>query len=319
MKKSILIQLSALTLVLLIGVVVYAQEDNALEVDTLTNIPNLTDFESNTRDLPSFLQNLYRYGIGIAAILAVVMITWGGFQYMMSEIPGVRTEKRARIVQAIFGLILVLLPVLVFTIINPAILDLDAGLNRVNTGQYSFEFEEREDFLGNENWGTCREFPDNAVTLFSNSDGFGGTRISDEEITFRESCCSEQGCQVLRENSLDTVGEETEIIDHKCQCGSDQLVLMEFNAEVVFVNEEDSEGFSSDPLLFARDFSRDMCLELKELSGEEQSARLLPLYEEIRLQFRDVSLRGVSGSQHPPLERIVPSTNGGIQCFDNLE
>lgn len=208
-------------LVLLAGAatVVFAQ-DNVLIVDTLTNIPELTS-EGSANNLPDFLQNLYRYGIGIAAILAVVMITYGGFQYMMSEVPGARTAKRQQIVQAIFGLILVLLPFIVFSIINPQILNLDPGFERA-------AFERREvNFGGPEECGP--PFPlagGTRIKLFE----FRSTSISSEREQLRRShlsrCCTEQvfpdgACEIDRD--ITTLSHRDAVTKTEVYCDCSQV------------------------------------------------------------------------------------------------
>ena len=56
------------------------------------------------------------------------MIIWGGIEISTQDSIGAHSEGRERITQAIFGLIIVLSPVLVFSIINPNILNLSIGL-----------------------------------------------------------------------------------------------------------------------------------------------------------------------------------------------
>ncbi len=88
---------------------------------------------ANTEGLATFFNNLYKFLIGIAAVLAIIMIIWGGLQYATQDIPGAKQEGKDRILQAIFGLILVLSPVLVFSIINPSILNLSINLPKLDT------------------------------------------------------------------------------------------------------------------------------------------------------------------------------------------
>ena len=69
----------------------------------------------------------------MAAVLAVIMIIWGGIEYSWQDIPGAKSNGKDRILQAILGLVLVLSPVLVFSIINPAILNLSINLPPLDT------------------------------------------------------------------------------------------------------------------------------------------------------------------------------------------
>ena len=69
----------------------------------------------------------------MACVLAIIMIIWGGLQYATQDIPGAKQEGKDRILQAILGLILVLSPALVFSIINPNILNLSINLKPLDT------------------------------------------------------------------------------------------------------------------------------------------------------------------------------------------
>lgn len=101
----------------------------------LAPIPGLTDTQSgaNASSLPQFLQNLYKYLIGIAAVLAVIEIIYGGLQYATQDSVSKKGEGRERIEHALLGLALVLSPALVFSIINPSILNLSLNLPALNT------------------------------------------------------------------------------------------------------------------------------------------------------------------------------------------
>lgn len=102
----------------------------------LAPIPGLTDISPTSiidpNTLATFFNNLYKYLIGLAATLAVIEIIWGGLQYATTESIGNKEEGKNRIRQAIFGLVLVLSPVLVFSIINPSILNLSLNLPPIN-------------------------------------------------------------------------------------------------------------------------------------------------------------------------------------------
>lgn len=100
----------------------------------LAPIPGLTEgATANTEGLAIFFNNLYRFAIGMAAVLAVIMIIWGGIEYSTQDVPGAKQNGKDRILQAIFGLILVLSPALVFSIINPSILNLSINLDKLDT------------------------------------------------------------------------------------------------------------------------------------------------------------------------------------------
>jgi len=103
----------------------------------LAPIPGLTDTGTtavvNSTTLATFFNNLYKYLVGAAAILAVIEITWGGIEYSTQDSISKKSDGKGRITQAILGLILVLSPVLVFSIINPSILNLSLNLPKLDT------------------------------------------------------------------------------------------------------------------------------------------------------------------------------------------
>jgi hypothetical protein len=102
----------------------------------LAPIPGLTDQSTtsviNSVSLAAFFNNLYKYLIGLAATLAVIEIIWGGLEIATKDSVSKQSDGRERITQAIFGLVLVLSPVLVFSIINPSILNLSLNLPKLD-------------------------------------------------------------------------------------------------------------------------------------------------------------------------------------------
>ncbi|MHB0865857.1 MAG: hypothetical protein ACYC1Y_03095 [Minisyncoccota bacterium] len=109
----------------------------------LAPIPGLTDTSAtsviSSTSLANFFNNLYKYLIGLAAVLAVIEIIWGGIEISTKDSVSKQSDGRERITQAILGLILVLSPVLVFSIINPSILNLSLNLPPIglNTPPYT--------------------------------------------------------------------------------------------------------------------------------------------------------------------------------------
>lgn len=103
----------------------------------LAPIYGLTDSSNtsvvNSDSLAKFLNNLYKYLIGLAATLAVIMIIWGGFEISTQDSISKQGAGREKIRGALFGLVLVLSPVLVFSVINPSILNLSINLPALDT------------------------------------------------------------------------------------------------------------------------------------------------------------------------------------------
>jgi TRAP-type C4-dicarboxylate transport system permease small subunit len=66
--------------------------------------------------------------IGICAVLAVIMIVWGGIEYMTSELISGKDAGRERIRDAVFGLILALGAWLLLYTINPQLLNSEPNI-----------------------------------------------------------------------------------------------------------------------------------------------------------------------------------------------
>ncbi len=105
----------------------------------LAPIPGLTDSGTASQVLSSgsfaaFFNNLYKFLVGLAAALAVIEIVIGGLEWSTAGDNTSKVSKgRERITQAVLGLVLVLSPVLVFSIINPTILNLNVNFQALHT------------------------------------------------------------------------------------------------------------------------------------------------------------------------------------------
>lgn len=75
----------------------------------------------------TYIPNLFRLGIGIAAGLAVLAIAYNGLKYMLSDVVTNKSEAKAGIGKALLGLLLALSCFLILRTINPALTDLDFG------------------------------------------------------------------------------------------------------------------------------------------------------------------------------------------------
>ena len=86
--------------------------------------------------LISFTNSLFTTAISIGALLAVLMIAYGGWQLMVSDIADKRREANERIQNAIIGLLMLLATVLVLRTVNPDIvaLRLFQGTAQVTSG-----------------------------------------------------------------------------------------------------------------------------------------------------------------------------------------
>ena len=82
-------------------------------------------------DPSAYLVNLYNIGVGIAGVLAVVMLVIGGIEYISSAVIDTKAEAKKRIWAAIGGLLLALLSWLLLNTINPKFVTSSLSLQQV--------------------------------------------------------------------------------------------------------------------------------------------------------------------------------------------
>ncbi len=100
---------------LFVSVSVFATETN--EYKLLVGLPEMA--ADTAPGLGGYLQNMFRIGIGVAGVLAVLMITIGGDEYMTAEAISGKSTAKSRINNAIFGLVLALSSFLLLNEIDP--------------------------------------------------------------------------------------------------------------------------------------------------------------------------------------------------------
>lgn len=191
--------LTFLILFLALPLLAFAQATTgAVNTDTgfvpLTNIPQLTEI-GGAFSLEAFLNALYRISIGIAAVVAVLQIMRAGIMYMGSD-SGFAEKKEAKnlIALSIGGLILVLSPVVVFSIINPEILTLKIG--NIEKLRSATSTPATPAVCSNENYNAFQ--PANVPTGGTCSDVLGDgwanvwaqERVCCEGLTAGQTCCA---------------------------------------------------------------------------------------------------------------------------------
>ena len=128
------------------------------------NISFATGYQPLVSDLPfsstgsaggglgSFLKQIFNWGIGIAVTLTILMIIFGGVQYMTTDAIFKKEEGKKRITGAVAGLLLSLSGWLILNQINPKILE------ETNLGLKPEEFSGSVDLPG-ENEGSSGNTP----------------------------------------------------------------------------------------------------------------------------------------------------------------
>lgn len=91
--------------------------------DTGNTIPKI--------NFSDYISYAYRLAIALSVFLAIVMIMWGGFEYMTSEIPSTKSDGKTRMTDAIIGLLLVLSSYLILETIDPRLVAVNTELQKV--------------------------------------------------------------------------------------------------------------------------------------------------------------------------------------------
>lgn len=113
-------------------VFVYSDDTGALKNYTvLSPLPGTVESDGSTT-LGKYLPGLFNLLLGVSAVLAFVMITYAGIQYMTTDAVFKKTEARSTLNNAVGGLLLVLASYAILYTINPKILEFDLNIKRIN-------------------------------------------------------------------------------------------------------------------------------------------------------------------------------------------
>ncbi len=83
--------------------------------------------------LGHYFSLLFNTLIGLAGGISVLIIVVSGLQYIISEVPGVKTGAKGRITEALVGLVLALSAYLILYTINPDLVNLNLELKQLET------------------------------------------------------------------------------------------------------------------------------------------------------------------------------------------
>ena len=94
-----------------------------LQPDIIGKNPN-----SQEVSLGNYLSLLFKTLIGLAGGISALIIVVSGLQYMLSEVPGVKTSAKGHIQEALTGLVLALAAYLILYTISPDLTSLNLNL-----------------------------------------------------------------------------------------------------------------------------------------------------------------------------------------------
>jgi hypothetical protein len=118
MKKT----LFAILLVTTLGFPFLAHAD-VPPFQPIVPIPNITTVDGGVT-FSQYVNEIFKISISLGAMLAVLMIVYGGFEYMTSEALGGKKGGLSKIQNAFLGLLLLVSVVIILQIINPCILEI---------------------------------------------------------------------------------------------------------------------------------------------------------------------------------------------------
>lgn len=138
------------------------------------------DSFGQAEDLTDFINALIGFAIGIAGVLAVVMIMYEGFLYMSTDNVTTKASARSRIVNTVGGFVLLLSIYTLFRTINPDLLVLmpridSVTLDYIPDRSNDQEFQETLDDLGGDNIPDTTDYSDDLfIAYLYHQQGEGG-------------------------------------------------------------------------------------------------------------------------------------------------
>jgi hypothetical protein len=87
-------------------------------------VPGITNGNAISLTFPEYVNRIFQLSISLSAILAVLVLIFGGFEYMTAEAAGGKSKGMERIRGAITGLLLLLSVYIILNVINPCILQI---------------------------------------------------------------------------------------------------------------------------------------------------------------------------------------------------
>ncbi|GIW68725.1 MAG: hypothetical protein KatS3mg100_219 [Candidatus Parcubacteria bacterium] len=106
-----------------------------VEYVPLVYIPDVTEYATQPSQIVNILNQLFYLALWALVAFAVVMITFYGLTWILSEVVPEKVDAKRRIGEIIFGLILILGTYIILNTINPDILNLNIWQVATSTSQ----------------------------------------------------------------------------------------------------------------------------------------------------------------------------------------
>jgi hypothetical protein len=141
-----------ITTTVVILVILSVQTANAVEYIPISGSEVSTELGIGDEipDLKTFINKIFQIGIRIAGVLAVLIVIFGGIQYMTTDAFQSKSEGKERIKRAMLGLGIALSSILILNTINPRITDFTFELDGVEVKGDAFQIANLKlDAIGN--------------------------------------------------------------------------------------------------------------------------------------------------------------------------
>ncbi|MEK9181989.1 MAG: pilin [Patescibacteria group bacterium] len=123
------------------------------EYTPLAPLPGTTN-EEGTTNIQTYIPGIFKLAIGIAGVLAVLMIIIGGVEYITTDAIQGKSEGKERIQNALWGLVLVLVSWILLYTINPKLTDFNLNVETTtSTNQDGEQTNESDDYSSGETTG----------------------------------------------------------------------------------------------------------------------------------------------------------------------
>jgi hypothetical protein len=114
-RKKIIFIVLLFVVLLSSGVHVFAEEGYTL----LEGLPGVGESRGQAPELGPYLEALFNLSIGIAIALSVIIVTIQGVKYMFSDVAGTKGDAKSRIMDVLFGILIIAVAYILLLTINP--------------------------------------------------------------------------------------------------------------------------------------------------------------------------------------------------------
>ncbi|MDD2935447.1 MAG: hypothetical protein PHX25_03155 [Candidatus Pacebacteria bacterium] len=103
---------------------------SAVEYKMLEKLPYINP-NGEAVSLTTYLSGAFRLAFGVAILLAVFQLSYGGFKYLTEESFTGKTNARSKINNAVYGLVLIFVSYLLLNFINPDLVNIEFKIPEV--------------------------------------------------------------------------------------------------------------------------------------------------------------------------------------------